>query len=198
MLTCNNTAVGILLGPKRCSKSWLGRCVWTSECSDVCGFDALLRSQGVVERFIPAADVPLVRACFAGLWALEGDGAEEAIALALADPTAYVLKPQREGGGNNLYGDDMVARLRQRSGLGAFILMQRIRPPLNRALFMRAAAAAPADALGELGIYSVYLSVRGKVLQNEPVGHLLRTKTADSNEGGVAAGFAVLDSPLLV
>lgn len=167
-------------------------------CVDVRGFDALAQSQGVVERFIPAADVPLVRSCFAGLWALEGDGAEEAIALALADPTAFVLKPQREGGGNNLYGDDMVARLRQRSGLGAFILMQRIRPPLNRALFMRAAVAAPADALGELGIYSVYLSVRGKVLQNEPVGHLLRTKTADSNEGGVAAGFAVLDSPLLV
>ncbi len=154
--------------------------------------------QSVVERFIPAADVPLVRACFAGLWALEGDGAEAAIALALADPSAYVLKPQREGGGNNLYGDEMVARLRQRAGLGAFILMQRIRPPLNRALFMRAGVAAPADALGELGIYSVYLSARGKVLQNEPVGHLLRTKTADSNEGGVAAGFAVLDSPILV
>ena len=167
-------------------------------CTSACLTRVPACSQGVVERFLPAADVPLVRACFAGLWALEGDGAEEAIALALAEPSAYVLKPQREGGGNNLYGDEMVARLRQRAGLGAFILMQRIRPPLNRALFMRAGVAAPADALGELGIYSVYLSARGKVLQNEPVGHLLRTKTADSNEGGVAAGFAVLDSPILV
>lgn len=32
---------------------------------------------------------------------------------------------------------------------------------------------------------------------NEEVGHLVRTKTSSSNEGGVAAGFAVLDSPLL-
>lgn len=35
------------------------------------------------------------------------------------------------------------------------------------------------------------------MLLNEEVGHLVRTKTSSSNEGGVAAGFAVLDSPLL-
>jgi glutathione synthase len=35
------------------------------------------------------------------------------------------------------------------------------------------------------------------VLLNAEVGHLVRTKTIDSNEGGVAAGFAVLDSPQL-
>jgi hypothetical protein len=36
-----------------------------------------------------------------------------------------------------------------------------------------------------------------QVTLNEEVGHLVRTKTSSSNEGGVAAGFAVLDSPLL-
>jgi hypothetical protein len=36
-----------------------------------------------------------------------------------------------------------------------------------------------------------------QVRLNEEVGHLVRTKTSSSNEGGVAAGFAVLDSPLL-
>lgn len=35
------------------------------------------------------------------------------------------------------------------------------------------------------------------MLLNENAGHLVRTKTSSSNEGGVAAGFAVLDSPLL-
>jgi hypothetical protein len=152
----------------------------------------------VLERFLPAEPAALVRTCFAGLWALDGGDAERVIAMALAEPDAYVLKPQREGGGNNLYGEEMVARLRDRAGLGAFILMQRIRPPLNRALFMRAGVASPADALGELGVYSVHMSVRGTTTHNRAVGHLLRTKTADSNEGGVAAGFAVLDSPLLV
>ena len=151
-----------------------------------------------MERFLPAEEAALVRTSFAGLWSLDGADGDAAIAAALAEPDAFVLKPQREGGGNNLYGAEMAARLRDRAGLGAFILMQRIRPPLNRALFMRACVAAPADALGELGVYSVFLSVRGAVQCNAPVGHLLRTKTADSNEGGVAAGFAVLDSPMLV
>ncbi|PNH06404.1 Glutathione synthetase, chloroplastic [Tetrabaena socialis] len=35
-------------------------------------------------------------------------------------------------------------------------------------------------------------------VQQDKSGHLVRTKTSSSNEGGVAAGFAVLDSPFLV
>jgi hypothetical protein len=37
-----------------------------------------------------------------------------------------------------------------------------------------------------------------QVLLNTEAGHLVRTKSSSSNEGGVAAGFAVLDSPYLV
>lgn len=33
---------------------------------------------------------------------------------------------------------------------------------------------------------------------NECVGHLLRTKSTEHADGGVAAGVAVLDNPLLV
>lgn len=33
---------------------------------------------------------------------------------------------------------------------------------------------------------------------NRQVGHMLRTKIATSNEGGVAAGFGALDSPYLI
>jgi hypothetical protein len=35
------------------------------------------------------------------------------------------------------------------------------------------------------------------VVLNKEAGHLLRTKVSNSDEGGVAAGFAVLDSPYL-
>ena len=50
---------------------------------------------------------------------------------AAAYPDKYVLKPQREGGGNNLYGEQLKDRLARREGLSAFILMQRIRPPIH-------------------------------------------------------------------
>lgn len=35
------------------------------------------------------------------------------------------------------------------------------------------------------------------VIMNEQCGYLMRTKVSSSNEGGVAAGFAVLDSVCL-
>lgn len=54
------------------------------------------------------------------------------------------------------------------------------------------------DCISELGIYGVYLGSDSRVLINDSVGHLLRTKVASSNEGGVAAGYAVLSSPALV
>lgn len=118
---------------------------------------------------------------------------------ALADPDSYVLKPQREGGGNNLYGEELAARLRQGGeGLRAYILMQRIKPPPQKTLFVRQGGQSEGESLSELGIYGTYLKCGPQVVLNKEAGHLVRTKTSSSNEGGVAAGYAVLDSPYLV
>ena len=52
-------------------------------------------------------------------------------------------------------------------------------------------------AVSELGVYSTLLTGEGgQVLRNQPAGHLVRTKLEGVDEGGVAAGFAVLSSPL--
>ena len=52
---------------------------------------------------------------------------------ARSSPDDFVLKPQREGGGNNLYGPELAARLAEGGeGLAAYVLMQRIKPPVNR------------------------------------------------------------------
>jgi len=40
---------------------------------------------------------------------VDGAGAGAAVARGLADPDGFVLKPQREGGGNNLYGEELAA-----------------------------------------------------------------------------------------
>ena len=66
-----------------------------------------------MERFLEPEAAARVRASFAGLYGL-GDGSEEARLAkerALAHPAEYVLKPQREGGGNNLYDKEMVDML---------------------------------------------------------------------------------------
>ena len=126
--------------------------------------------------------------------------------LGLNAPESYVLKPQREGGGNNLYGEALRAQLAKFTpdapigsdgDLSSFILMQRILPPVNRTLCLRNGEMQELETLSELGIYGGYLRVGEDVAMNVVGGHLLRTKAASSDEGGVAAGYAVLDSPCL-
>ena len=166
-----------------------------------------LAQPGVLERFVDdVGECAEMRKVFAGLYAMDGEEAMEAVKLGLENPGAYVLKPQREGGGNNLYGDELVAALKtydpaaspgEPGDLSAYILMQRIFPPSHSTLCLRGGELVRLETLSELGVYGGYLRVGDAVVMNEVGGHLLRTKAATSDEGGVAAGYAVLDSPLL-
>jgi hypothetical protein len=47
-------------------------------------------------------------------------------------------------------------------------------------------------------IFLSFFSDSDRILVNEQVGHMLRTKVSSANEGGVAAGFGALDSVYLV
>lgn len=162
-----------------------------------------LAAPGSLERFVAdPRDAALLRDFFAGLWALDDlshPDTQQVVADAIARPEAYVLKPQREGGGNNLYGDELRSALQAGGGgLSAYILMQRILPPQSRSVLVRNGQWQATDTLSELGIYGTFVRHNDAVLVNKQSGHLVRTKMASSNEGGVAAGFAVLDSPYLV
>ena len=44
----------------------------------------------------------------------------------------------------------------------------------------------------------IYCSTKDNLIMNKQQGHILRTKTLGTDEGGVAAGFAALDSPYLI
>ena len=169
-----------------------------------------LAAPGELEKFLPAAEAAELRTVFAGLYDLdvaEDAGAVEAVvAEALAHPDKYVLKPQREGGGNNLYGAELKDALEtlSPSDRAAFILMDRINPPQRRATLVRDGAPIEGDCVCELGVYGTILARPADgggapvELHNEVVGHLLRQKLLGVDEGGVAAGFAVLSSPALV
>ncbi len=52
--------------------------------------------------------------------------------------------------------------------------------------------------VSELGMFGWALFGEGKVKETESGGWLVRTKVRESDEGGVAVGFSVLDSGLLV
>ncbi|BBN00343.1 glutathione synthase [Marchantia polymorpha subsp. ruderalis] len=158
---------------------------------------------GVLERFVPDKQVAAsLRKCFAGLWGLEGAESESIIQTAIKEPHRFVLKPQREGGGNNTYGDDVASKLTELiaaggDGLAAYILMQRIFPAVHTSYLVRRGAYSAEKTVSELGIFGAYVRNGDRVILNEQSGHLLRTKVSHSNEGGVASGYAVLDSPYL-
>ncbi|KAK9084042.1 hypothetical protein Scep_030513 [Stephania cephalantha] len=156
-----------------------------------------LAKPNILERFLENKDdIAKLRKCFAGLWSLDDSNI---IKEAIERPELFVLKPQREGGGNNIYGNDVreiLTKLQEEDfeELNAYILMQRIFPVASSSLLVREGIFHQEETISELGIYGAYLRNKDKVIMNDNCGYLVRTKVSSSNEGGVAAGFAVLDS----
>uniref|UniRef100_A0A0E0RFN2 Glutathione synthetase n=1 Tax=Oryza rufipogon TaxID=4529 RepID=A0A0E0RFN2_ORYRU len=159
-----------------------------------------LAKENVLERFLDnKADIEKVRKCFAGLWSLENDSI---VMSAIESPELFVLKPQREGGGNNIYGDNLRETLisLKKDGsneLAAYILMQRIFPPASLCYLVRDGTCIRENAVSEFGIFGAYLRNKDRVIINDQCGYLMRTKAASLNEGGVVAGYAFLNSVFL-
>ena len=162
----------------------------------------VLSTAGVLERFISDDEAVLVRSSFTELWSLQAgaDSTSRTISAALADPSSFVLKPQREGGGNNMWGDQMVAKLRSASTeeLAAHILMRRIHAPAATSAGVRQGELLKFRGINEMGVFGVFLSDGATVYVNAAAGYLLRTKPTDNYEGGISAGFGFIDSVVLV
>ncbi|XP_047396883.1 glutathione synthetase isoform X2 [Sciurus carolinensis] len=161
-----------------------------------------LSRAGVLEMLLPGQPeaVARLRATFAGLYSLDmGEEGDQAITEALAAPSRFVLKPQREGGGNNLYGEEMVQALEQlkdHEERASYILMEKIEPePFENCLLRPGSPVRVDQCISELGIFGVYVRQGKTLVMNKHVGHLLRTKAIKHADGGVAAGVAVLDNP---
>ncbi|KAG8738201.1 hypothetical protein FRC10_007137 [Ceratobasidium sp. 414] len=117
-----------------------------------------------------------------------------------------VLKPQREGGGNNIYRNSIPPFLKGlESNLDearAWIAMELIRPPAsgseNYLVGAGSAKATKKETVSELGVFGWSLFGADQSTQEKTVGYLVRTKGRESDEGGVAVGYSVIDSLVLV
>jgi glutathione synthase len=183
---------------------------------------------GTGRGVLTEADVQRVRDTWMGMWPMdESDMGEQGYELAMTQSERFVLKPQREGGGNNIYRKDIPKHLKELDGkvrrlgepkpMEQYILMELINPPngiYNWLLKGGDKTPRKAEVVSELGIYGAILYIDGKVILNKKIGSLLRTKGKESDEGGVAIGESVgqfqqragltssgissIDSPLLV
>jgi glutathione synthase len=163
----------------------------------------------VLRRFIPDDNERSASALlktFTNIYPLDGASVAGREARRLAtDPEEckrYVLKPQREGGGNNFYRAAIPPRLREipESHWGSYILMELITPPPVVNTILRNGKLEHGGVISELGVYGTCLwdQKTGEVLHNAEAGYLLRTKGDKSEEGGVAAGYGCMDSCRLV
>lgn len=88
---------------------------------------------------------------------------EKAVEMGLREPERFVLKPQREGGGNNVYDENVRLKLESMKNTKertAWILMDRIRPPLQGNYLVRPGDSGRLEVqnvISELGVYGVIL-----------------------------------------
>lgn len=158
-------------------------------------------------RFLSDTDsstVSRLRATFAPQYDLSSQGRGRELALNPEAAANHVLKPQREGGGNNIYKTEIPDFLRSipEADWKRWILMELIHPSASA---KNVALRSDGEVLGghvisELGVYGTILwdQKGGNTLHNDEGGYLLRTKAKEVNEGGVASGFSSLDSVILV
>lgn len=203
----------------------------------------VLTKEGVLERFLQPSsrkfgpqsftseDLQLLRSSWVQMFCLsdppslsEPDG----ISRAKQEYQHLVLKPQREGGGNNIYHSSVPSFLEtlDEKERAAWIAMRLIEPPAGVGGYLVRAGSGTAsvnsgegvenarsDVVSELGIFGWALFggpggqekeiMQGKAGNNGEdkkggCAWLVRTKGRESDEGGVAVGFSVLDSVLLV
>lgn len=126
----------------------------------------------LTSRFgLTSEEIEQLRSVFTGLYSLDptetGSDALTALKLRVAArPQDFVLKPQREGGGNNIYGADIVTTL-DRMGqeeLNAHILMDRIVPPMQRCMLVKDNTSMDVhNCICEIGIYGIYLNALSRL-----------------------------------
>ena len=161
----------------------------------------VLTNPQILKFFLNDSEISLIQTAFAQISALD-----EPIALngktmsakeaAIAQPEKFVLKPQREGGGFNLYDQDIRQCL---LNLGsedeeAYILMERLYPPVSSGWGVRQGKIWQGEVVHEIGQYGVLLADGDRLISNQAAGYLVRTKLSDANEGGISAGYGHLNS----
>lgn len=134
------------------------------------------------------------------------------------NPNNYVLKPQREGGGNNYYKNEIkeiLSNMLDKRELNdsedemvtskkRYIVMELLKAPVTKNIIINPKSqqklAATANLLhvskitNELGIFGILVRNENEIVLNESCGYLLRSKLAEENEGGLMAGSGALDS----
>jgi glutathione synthase len=126
----------------------------------------LLAEPHLLELYLTVEEAKHLRTCFMGLYGLENpSNMLRMLEVFKKNPDGYILKPQREGGGNNLTGAAAIAFLRELEStnsleetLKGYILMEKITSPSQPNYLMRDQKIRRCDnTVAELGLFGTLL-----------------------------------------
>eukprot|EP01016_Furgasonia_blochmanni_P049196 TRINITY_DN743_c0_g1_i6.p1 TRINITY_DN743_c0_g1~~TRINITY_DN743_c0_g1_i6.p1 ORF type:complete len:631 (-),score=182.75 TRINITY_DN743_c0_g1_i6:507-2399(-) len=119
-------------------------------------FQLILQDDQHLHRFLSESEGNELKRNFARIWGINETNLPELKRLVEANPSAYVLKPQREGGGNNFYDDAIQKQFNtlDMEELKTFILMEKINPMSRVSMMIRNRELNVMDTISELGFYS--------------------------------------------
>jgi glutathione synthase len=183
----------------------------------------LLTQRDILKQFIHNDnDCEQLLGMFTNIYSLQNDDLKKnktILEYAKQNPSEFVLKPMREGGGNNYYDDELRQFLitaddengNNKNELNAMVLMSRISPNVStKSYFLRRGELYLTESVSEYGIFGGFIGYVDQIdqnygqfgqglitLYNKPFGSLIRIKAVGVNEGGVVAGFSCLSSPIL-
>lgn len=160
-----------------------------------------LTNPNTLARFVPEQrDRDILKSTFMQILTLDDteEGDRNAM-MACQEPSSWIVKPQREGGGHNIYNDELVTFLRtaDKRSRAAHILMEKIHASMEENTLIRDQSWT-GQTISELGIFGTLMIRDDVIVDNRTAGYLLRTKPADAQEGGVAAGYSCLNSITLL
>jgi glutathione synthetase len=176
-----------------------------------------LTTPAALERFLSAEEAARIVRTFIPIYPMDetSDAGRRARKLAGAAEAArnYVLKPSLEGGGHNIYGEDIPEFLAKVPNelWPSYVLMQKIRPPMLCNALISPGGLYYGRVISELGIFGICLWRRSAdkngpdtaetgphIEQQLEAGWSFKTKPAHVNEMSVVKGYGCFDSPALV
>ena len=166
-----------------------------------------LSQPGALERFISVEKAERLRKTFMPMQILDNsaDGLEaRKKALDPEKVVNYVLKPNLDGGGHNIYRDAIPAHLstKPEESWHKYIIMRLIEPPPTTGTLMMPQDLYHGEVVSELGVWGTCLWERGEggnveFVENEVAGWTFKSKPAEVDEMSVVKGYGCFDCPLL-
>lgn len=166
-----------------------------------------LAMPGALDHFLAPNEAAAISRTFAPIYPLDNSEMglhAQNIVLNATEVKEYILKPSLEGGGHNIYGEQITAFLEQnpRDEWHKYILMKRIQSPFLKNFLMSAQRFYEGAVVSELGVFGVCLwegtGKGAEIFEEQEPSWSFKTKDANVDEMSVVKGYGCFDSPALV